>query len=190
MANKAQWYYSTRENRWRLSGKAGASLLEVGDNGQLIHKGTTRVESVATFHTLLNVGTQILSRALNIAEIATIGQSLNVGTLATLEKMRIGGKHYLSRILTAVGTSPNTNAPTLSIAIANLSGIGSLGIDVGDIVLVHQKDSLAGGNAGYVGHLVPTTNVIEVHMLYASGLVGGSIVAAGWDILVFKASTT
>ena len=132
---------------------------------------------------------EFLQDGLRLPGTGTLSNA-NIGTLATLEKARIGGLHYLTGVLKATGTTPGVSSiGSAAVTTVTLTNVASLGLAVGDLILANPKQALA-GHIAYGGAHVPTTNVVNIYLANTKPDSAGSAPAIGWDIMMLRGSSS
>ena len=122
--------------------------------------------------------------------------TIQVGTLATLQatvivgigsiadsriqRTLIGGGATLSLVTKLTGTLALAAIGTGAMAVATVTGMGSAGVAVGDLIFGNPKAALS--RIGLVGWFVPTTNVVNAYIMNPSDQGGGSLPAVGVDL--------
>ena len=142
MANKANWYYSARENRWRITGKGGSNVAQFTDGGQarlpsLVISDTGEVTRLRGF-----VAT--LAAAISIAS----GNPIGVGTLQSATGSGVGcaglnvgdmifgsPKTVLSTAVIAGFHVPTTNTLNVYTSSRDPNGgsLAVIGFDIGQL---------------------------------------------------------
>lgn len=118
----------------------------------------------------------------SIDEVGVYGVNarFTTGTLAiaNIANLKVAGGGTISLIQKFTGTLPTVTVGTGQTGIATMTGVGSAGIAVGDMVFGNAKAALS--DSGIAGFIVPTTNVVTAR------LTSGVFPNVGVDIVVVR----
>ena len=157
------WFWNSVASRWELRGIAKGEPIAYAND--------------------LGLG---VPQNLQVGQVATIGRTLNVGTLAVIQQIRVGVGATLAWIEKVIGTTPAVSAiGSGAVTTVTLTNFASLGIAVGDKVFCNPKQALA-GHIAFGGAHIPTTNVINIYLGNTKPDSAGSAPAIGWDALLIR----
>jgi len=112
-------------------------------------------------------------------------QNVGVGTLATLQSLKLGGGSTLGAAYKLTGTCAGIAAiGSGAIAVGTITGM--TGVAVGDAVMGAPKADVSAGHVGIGGFFVPTTNVVNVWLQNSKPDSAGSFPATGFDIFAVR----
>ena len=171
-SRKPTMAWNPRAGRWEfwVRDKSGP-IVTIDGNGLSVARGSLSYNQ-------LTVGSLLSGNTLNIGGIGSIAD-------ARVQRLILGGG-TISLLKKFTGTIALTAVGTGSVAVATISGQGSAGIAVGDLVFGNPKAALSG--VGIAGFYVPTTNVVNVYISNPNSQGGGSLPATGIDIYVQRST--
>jgi hypothetical protein len=146
----------------------------VDGNGLAVNKGSLTYSAVT-------IGSLASGQAANFAGVGSIAQ-------ADIPNLKIGaGGGQITLVAKVTGTIALAAVGTATTGVATMTGVGSAGVAVGDIIRIMPKAAQAGGVA-ISGPYIPTTNVINVYVTNPQPNTAGSLVAVGVDALILRVS--
>ncbi len=210
------WNPRSRRWEWWVGDKSGPIVTIDGNGVQVnagsLAYSALAIGSLMSSDTL-NVGGQGSIQNLNVPTLATLRaivvgaqgsiQNLNVPTLATLRAINVAGVGSIASAdiptlkvgagggaltlrMKVTGTISLAAVGTCGVGVATMTGIGSSGIAVGDLVTVTPKAAISG--VGFVGAYIPTTNVVNVYVVNPDILSAGSLPAVGIDAHISRSA--
>lgn len=160
---------------------ASLRAIDVAGVGSLATANLTNVIMTTGTLTNINVGTLLAVQNENVGGIGSHAS-------ARIAQMKVGGGGTLTYFDCFTGTIALSAVGTNTVTVATISGLGSAGIAVGDLILVNAKAAIAGVMMGQ--GWIPTTNVVVVPVVNPSDIGGGSLPAVGVDVFVTRITKT
>lgn len=198
MPKPVGWWWNPRAKRWEIRGKTATPLAYINESGLTSVTDNYIAEDYAVTSMASLTAANIISGILGTGTIT----NLNVGTLATLRTANIAGQASLglanlavlqvaggatiSYMKKATGTIALAAVGTMTTAVATVTGMGSVGIAVGDIVTFNPKAAVTGvllGNA-----ICPSINNVNITVLNPAIDSAGSLPAVGVDVFWTRSS--
>lgn len=213
-SRKPTFAWDSHNKRWGFwVGDKTQPIVTIDGNGLTVNKGSLSYNALTVGSLIagdtLNIGAQGSIQDVNVGTLATLqaintgGQgsianlntttgtitTLNAVNVAKLTRVQVGGGGTISYMAKFTGTIPLTNVPTAGAAVATMTGVGSSGIAVGDLLSYNLKAASIAG-IGIVSCIVPTTNVVVFKVLNPAIDTAGSQPPVGVDVMVTRTTVS
>ena len=156
---KSQFWFNSREDRWEIRGNDGKQIAYFPPDGLVVPEGKTGTIS-----------------------------ALDVGSLADLQGVKIGGEDTITWFNKHIGTLTGIAAiGSGGVALGTITGVASLAVAAGDVVFGCPKADRSAGHVNLQGFYVPTTNVINAYLQNSKSDSAGSYPSTGIDLFIVRA---